>query len=99
MTTVELYEIVMHDPEVWRPGITLRGMYWSHRGTILDPDAAELMLEALYARATGCGVYETQSDLPEMRFATKRQHHASQHGPTRLAALRAAYRAGKENKK
>lgn len=101
MTAAELYELVKDDPEVWGTDLSYAYPNWldATRFPVLT-EVAELALEALYARATGCGVREDQPDDGRPTFvwfdgdsvSPKRYH-------IRLAALVAAYRANKENKR
>lgn len=110
MTAAELYSLVKDDPEVWADGDGLD--YHAEKGWVqfssdvpseahapvwLPAYMAERELEALYARATGCGVAETIHDT-FVAVDLDGQTITNEH-PTRLAALVAAYRANKETKR
>ena len=108
MTATELYEMVRGDPEVWGEEMLYENDWgWlAVLGRLVLPDSiAELALEALYARATGCGVSYNHptdgavNDGPDARWFARDWagdiHAHSQ--ATRLHALVAAYRANKES--
>lgn len=105
MDAKQLYELVKDTREVWEP-IGLMFHYRGDQGETSDwgldgaghicpsyvtPDEAELILEALYARATGCGVVDRAGDGREYEAFPFGDYVVTGTGPTRLAALVAAY--------
>jgi len=105
MTADELYELVKDDPEVWGGWITLDknnfSSLWfdSMTENVLCSLLAEVALEALYARATGCGVVENGVGTFDAFDQFAGDEEVVWTGPTRLSALVTAYRASKENKR
>lgn len=103
MTAAELYEIVKDDPEVWgevlmwAPNICM-GVFTDGR-EMMTYAASELALEGAYARATGCGVRECDGKFWSFDVDDDCVSRFYGGHPTRLAALRAAYRANKETKR
>lgn len=95
MTSAELYELVKGHEDVWGETMqyeAVRGTYMFFEkkwGVASSSQAAELMLIALFALATECGVHEYPADHKSAIFAAYRATHRWPigHGPNPLAAL------------
>lgn len=102
MTAAELYEIVKDDFDVWGDTIDYGHGRWYDVLEYHDVSLrlATVALEGAYARATGCGVWLSQYARGDQEYVAERPGFGPVYkGPTRLAALRAAYRANKETKR
>lgn len=97
MDAASLFDAVKDCREVWEAHLDYDeresdpwSLHYKSNPPIL-PDDAELLLEALLARATGLGAYEADEGF--FSFSCNDRSFSS-HQPSRLSALAAAYRSG-----
>lgn len=100
MNASELHALVEYTNDVWFGTLKYDDGEWLliDSWLYIKPGEAELILEALYARATGCGTDE-RTDGTFWAFdaddRNEQTNYRSKSQPSRLAALVEAYRTEK----
>jgi hypothetical protein len=98
MTARELYDAVKDHPEVWRDHLVFdrKASEWLDMALMSFSWYAEIVLEGLFSRKTGCIAEAQTGEDGDFGAWTWESERMGDGGPTRLHALVAAYASQKE---